>query len=97
MNTATAVMTVILLLCALAAQGIPIPGTQGRCQCPENPSSNFIAPRTMKNLQYIPKGSHCERPEIIITKKNGQKFCVSPDAKWVKMIIGSKKGSRPHN
>ncbi|XP_072447475.1 interleukin-8-like [Chiloscyllium punctatum] len=97
MNRATAVLTAILLLCAIAAQGIPIPGTQGRCLCPENPSSNFIHPRTIQSLQYIPKGSYCEKQEIIITMKTGKIVCVSPDAKWVKIIIGSRKGSRRHN
>ncbi|XP_048458817.1 interleukin-8-like [Rhincodon typus] len=96
MNRATAVITVILLLCATAAQGIPVPGNQGRCRCPAT-SSDFIDPRTIKNLQYIPKGSNCETQEIIITKKSGRKICVSPDAKWVKIIIKSRKGSRPRN
>ncbi|XP_048459288.1 interleukin-8-like [Rhincodon typus] len=96
MNRATAVMTVILLLCAIAAQGIPILGTQGRCRCPRT-ISNFIDPRIFKKLQYIPKGSHGETQEIIITTKNGKRFCVSPDADWMKIIIRSRKGSRSHN
>ncbi|XP_020387302.1 interleukin-8-like [Rhincodon typus] len=96
MNRATVIMTVILLLCAIAAQGIPILDTQGRCQCPRT-SSDFINPKIIKNLQYIPKGPHCETQEIIITTKKGQRFCVSPDAEWVKIIIRSRKGSRPRN
>ncbi|XP_072435354.1 interleukin-8-like [Chiloscyllium punctatum] len=96
MNRATAVLTAILLLCAIAAQGIPISGTVGRCLCPKT-SSDFIHPSTIKNLQYIPKGPHCETQEIIITKKNEQKVCVNPDAKWVKIIIKSRKVSRRHN
>ncbi|XP_048395160.1 interleukin-8-like [Stegostoma tigrinum] len=96
MNRATAVMTVILLLCSIAAQGIPIPGILGRCRCPRT-ISNFIDPRIIKNLQYIPKGSHCETQEIIITTKSGKRFCVSPDAEWVKIIIRARKGSRSHN
>ncbi|XP_048395474.1 interleukin-8-like [Stegostoma tigrinum] len=96
MNRATAVMTVILLLCTTAVLGIPVPGNQGRCRCPAT-SSNFIDPRTIKTLQYLPKGSNCEAEEIIVTKKSGQQVCVSPDAKWVKIIIKSRKGSRPRN
>ncbi|XP_060688257.1 interleukin-8-like [Hemiscyllium ocellatum] len=96
MNRAAAVLTAILLLCAIAAQGIPIPGNQGRCLCPKT-SSDFIHPSAIKNLQYIPKGPHCETQEIIITKKNEQKVCVNPDAKWVKVIIKSRKASRRRN
>ncbi|XP_060688293.1 interleukin-8-like [Hemiscyllium ocellatum] len=97
MNRAAAVLTAILLLCAIAAQGIPIPGTQGRCLCPENPSSNFINPKTIQSLQYIPKGSHCERQEIIITMETGKIVCVSPNAKWVKIIFKSRQGSITKN
>ncbi|XP_078070433.1 interleukin-8-like [Mustelus asterias] len=86
MNRATTVMVLILLLCAIAAQGIPMPGSQGRCLCPQI-SSNFIDPRLIKNLKYIPKGPHCERLEIIVTKRNREKVCVNPDSQWVKIII----------
>ncbi|XP_041033766.1 interleukin-8-like [Carcharodon carcharias] len=95
MNRAITVMIVILLLCAITTQGIPIPGTQGRCQCPQT-TSNPINPKQIKNLKYIPKGSHCETLEIIVTMKNGNRLCVSPDAGWVKIIIKATKGARPH-
>ncbi|XP_048459297.1 interleukin-8-like [Rhincodon typus] len=91
MNRATIAMICILLLCAIVAQG-----TGGQCLCPKT-STNFINPRTIKTLRYIPKGSHCHKWEIIVTKKSGQKVCVSPDAKWVKIIIKSRKDFRPHN
>ncbi|XP_072435373.1 interleukin-8-like [Chiloscyllium punctatum] len=88
-KTTTAV-TIILLLCALTAQGIPVPGPQARCLC-LNSSSEFINPKLIKSLKYIPKGSHCEMLEIIVTMKTGKKLCVSPDAEWVKIIIKAKK------
>ncbi|XP_067861312.1 interleukin-8-like [Heptranchias perlo] len=96
MSRAATVTILILFLCAITTQGIPIPGTQGRCLCTQN-SSNFINPRLIRSLKYIPKGSHCETPEIIVTKRNGNKLCVSPDAEWVKIIIKAKKGARRHN
>ncbi|XP_067872185.1 interleukin-8-like [Heterodontus francisci] len=96
MNRATTVTILILLLCAIAAQGIPIPGTQGRCQCPQT-SSKMIRLNHIQNLKFIPKGSHCETLEIIVTLKTGNQLCVSPDAKWVKTIIKAKKGARQHN
>ncbi|XP_072354017.1 interleukin-8-like [Scyliorhinus torazame] len=96
MNTATTAMILTLLLCAITAQGIPLPGIQGRCRCPQT-RSNFINPRLIKNLKYIPKGPHCETVEIIVTKVTGEKVCVSPDAQWVKIIIKAKKGAKPGN
>ncbi|XP_078070848.1 interleukin-8-like [Mustelus asterias] len=96
MNRATTVMILILLLCAITTQGIPIPGTRGRCQCPET-SSNPINPTFIKNLKYIPNGPHCETAEIIITMKYGNRVCVSPDVHWVKIVIKAMKGARKHN
>ncbi|XP_048458695.1 interleukin-8-like [Rhincodon typus] len=91
MNKTTTMITIILLLCAITAQGIPLPGTQARCLCPHT-SSELINPKLIKSLKYIPKGSHCETLEIIVIMKNGMKLCVSPDAQWLKIIIKAKKG-----
>uniref|UniRef100_UPI00398F0DA1 interleukin-8-like n=1 Tax=Pristiophorus japonicus TaxID=55135 RepID=UPI00398F0DA1 len=96
MNRTANVKILILLLCAITAQGIPIPGTQGRCQCIQT-SSDFIHPRLIQSLEFFPSGSHCETLEIIVTKRNGKKSCVSPDAKWMQIIIKAKKGGRRHN
>uniref|UniRef100_UPI00398E50F4 interleukin-8-like n=1 Tax=Pristiophorus japonicus TaxID=55135 RepID=UPI00398E50F4 len=89
MNRTANVTILILLLCAITAQGIPIPGTQGRCQCIQT-SSDFIHPSLVQSLKYIPKGSHCKTQEIIVTKRNGKKSCVNPEAKWVQIIIKPK-------
>ncbi|XP_072354021.1 interleukin-8-like [Scyliorhinus torazame] len=96
MIRATTVMILVLLLGAITTQGIPIPGTQGRCQCPQT-SSIPINPRYIKSLKYIPKGSHCETLEIIVTMKNRSRVCVNPIADWVKIIIKATKGARQHN
>ncbi|XP_038648972.1 interleukin-8-like [Scyliorhinus canicula] len=96
MMRATVVMILVLLLGAITTQGIPIPGTQGRCLCPRT-SSIPINPRYIKSLKYIPKGPHCETLEIIITMKNRSRVCVNPDADWVKIIIKATKGARQHN
>ncbi|XP_048403615.1 interleukin-8-like [Stegostoma tigrinum] len=95
MNKTTTMITIILLLCGITAQGIPLPGTQARCLCP-NTSSELINPKLIKSLKYIPKGSHCETLEIIVSMKNGKKLCVSPDADWLKIIIKAKKGANSH-
>uniref|UniRef100_UPI00398EE882 interleukin-8-like n=1 Tax=Pristiophorus japonicus TaxID=55135 RepID=UPI00398EE882 len=93
MNRAATVTMVILLLFAITAQGIPVPGIHGRCKCIQS-TSRIINPKYMKSMKYIPRGSHCVTSEIIVIMKNGNKFCVNPDAKWVKIIIKAKKGTR---
>ncbi|XP_078405750.1 interleukin-8-like [Cetorhinus maximus] len=93
MNRAATLIILILLLCAVTAQGVPIPGIQGRCKCIWT-TSRPIDPRTMQSMKYIPRGSHCVTTEIIVTLKNGKKLCVNPTAQWVKIIIKAKKAAR---
>ncbi|XP_051866454.1 interleukin-8-like [Pristis pectinata] len=96
MNSATTMTILILLLCAIAAQGIPIIEIQGRCQCILS-TKKFINPKYMWRVKYVPSGFHCETPEIIIQLKSGKKICVDPKAKWLKIIFKAKKGAKPWN
>ncbi|XP_072921290.1 interleukin-8-like isoform X3 [Hemitrygon akajei] len=90
----TATVTIlILLLCAIAAQGVPIPGEEGRCKCVQT-SFDIIHPKSIRSLKYIPSGSHCERAEIIVTLKNEKKVCVDPDAKWLQALLTAMKGEK---
>ncbi|XP_069778992.1 interleukin-8-like [Narcine bancroftii] len=90
-------VTVLILLCVVAAQGIPIPGTRGRCQCIRI-SADPIHPRNIQSLKFTPKGPHCEKAEIIVTlKRQRNRVCVDPDAKWVEALITGKKGARRYN
>ncbi|XP_072108018.1 interleukin-8-like [Mobula birostris] len=95
MDRTATVTILILLLCAIAAQGVPIPGAQGRCHCIQT-SFDVIHPRSIRSLKYIPKGSHCERAEIIVTLKNEMKVCVDPDARWLQALITAMKGGKQH-
>ncbi|XP_051893224.1 interleukin-8-like isoform X2 [Pristis pectinata] len=79
-----------------AKKGVPIPGAQGRCQCIQT-SSDVIRPKVIQSLKYIPRGSHCEKAEIIVTLKNKKKVCVDPDAKWLQVLITAEKGAKKHN
>ncbi|GCB77173.1 interleukin-8-like [Scyliorhinus torazame] len=93
MNRAATLTVLILLLCAITAQGIPIPGIQGRCKCIRT-TARPVNPKTMRSVKYIPRGSHCVTTEIIVTMKNGKKLCVNPNAQWVKIIIKAKRAGR---
>ncbi|XP_062898289.1 interleukin-8-like [Mobula hypostoma] len=95
MDRTATVTILILLLCAIAAQGVPIPGAQGRCHCIRT-SFDIIHPTSIRSLKYIPKGSHCERAEIIVTLKNETKVCVDPDARWLQALITAMKGGKQH-
>ncbi|XP_072108012.1 interleukin-8-like [Mobula birostris] len=95
MDRTATVTILILLLCAIAAQGVPIPGAQGRCHCIRT-SFDVIHPKFIRNLKYIPSGSHCERAEIIVTLRNEKKVCVDPDARWLQALIAAMKGGKKH-
>ncbi|XP_078267377.1 interleukin-8-like [Rhinoraja longicauda] len=96
MDRAVSVTILILLLCAIAAQGIPILGANGRCQCTVI-RSKVIHRKFIQSLKYIPIGSYCENAEIIITLTNTKKVCVDPGAKWVRAFITANKGARKYN
>ncbi|XP_059844491.1 interleukin-8-like [Hypanus sabinus] len=96
MDRTATVTILILLLCAIAAQGILIPGAQGRCQCLQT-SFDIIHPVSIQSLKYIPRGSHCDKAEIIVTLKNKNKKCVDPDAKWLEVLFTAYKGAKKQN
>ncbi|XP_055496390.1 interleukin-8-like [Leucoraja erinacea] len=91
MGRAAGVTILILLLCAVTAQGFPSLGLYGRCHCIRT-RSVFIHPKFIRSLKYIPGGAHCENTEIIITLRHKRKVCVNPDAKWVQAFINANKG-----
>ncbi|XP_078070570.1 interleukin-8-like [Mustelus asterias] len=96
MTRATTLTIVILLLCAITAQGIPIPGILGRCKCIRT-TSKPVNPKNMRSIKYIPRRSQCETTEIIVTMKSGKKLCVNPNAQWVKIIIKGQRAGRQYN
>ncbi|XP_048402255.1 interleukin-8-like isoform X2 [Stegostoma tigrinum] len=96
MKRAVTLTILALLLCAVTAQGIPIPGIQGRCKCIRTTASHFD-PKLIRSIKYIPRGSHCMAIEIIVTMKNGKKLCMNPKAQWMKSFIKAIKASRLQN
>ncbi|XP_064199792.1 interleukin-8-like [Anguilla rostrata] len=79
-----------VLIC-LAFVSITTTGLELRCSCIKR-RSEFIPRKHIHQLEIIPAGAHCERPEVIITMKGGKlnnKICVDPEARWVKTLIHS--------
>ncbi|XP_072920078.1 interleukin-8-like [Hemitrygon akajei] len=95
MKSSPTMIILILLLWAIAAQGIPITEIKGRCRCIRS-TKKFINPTYMQSLRYIPRGLNCETPEMIVKLKSGKKICVDPKAKWLKIIFQG-KGTRRQN
>ncbi|XP_043557907.1 interleukin-8-like [Chiloscyllium plagiosum] len=93
MKRAAILTILVLLLCAMTAEGIPIPGIQGRCKCILTTTKRFD-PNFIRNVKYIPRGPHCVTTEIIITMKNGMKVCMNPNTKWLKTFIKAIKATR---
>ncbi|XP_062898294.1 interleukin-8-like [Mobula hypostoma] len=92
MKSSSTMIILILLLCAIAAQGIPITEIEGRCQCIKS-TKKFINPTYVQSVKYIPRGFNCATPEIIVKLKSRKKICVDPKAKWLKIIFKG-KGAR---
>ncbi|KAK6494051.1 interleukin-8-like [Huso huso] len=61
-------------------------GMELRCQC-INRESRFMKPKQIKNIELIPKGSHCAQVEVIASIKSGHHICLDPSAAWVKIVI----------
>ncbi|XP_062901126.1 interleukin-8-like [Mobula hypostoma] len=80
------VLTLVLFyVSSIKAASVLRSGMDLRCQCIK-PSSNFIHPKFMKNIEIIPSGPHCEKVEIIATLQH-TKVCLDPESPWVQKII----------
>ncbi|XP_041822789.1 interleukin-8-like isoform X2 [Chelmon rostratus] len=83
------VITIVALLVFLTIpEGISL-GDQGitlRCQCittEKRPIGRYIG-----RVEVNPASSHCNNIEIIATlKRDGQKICLDPNARWVKKVL----------
>ncbi|XP_075934984.1 interleukin-8 [Anarhichas minor] len=58
------------------------------CRCIRTITSP-IPITVIKQVELIPISGHCRRTEIIITRWNGSKVCVKPDAKWVHSLLSN--------
>ncbi|XP_062898539.1 C-X-C motif chemokine 9-like [Mobula hypostoma] len=81
MDRTATVTILILLLCAIAAKGNPIPVAHEQC----------------KSIQTSFDVIHaCERAEVIVTLRNEKKECVHPDAKCLQALLTAMKGGKQH-
>ncbi|XP_067885137.1 interleukin-8-like [Heterodontus francisci] len=87
-SRATFITLTILVLSGFLTDALAIGQVKTglRCKCIKT-TSDFIAPKYMKNVEIIPHGPHCHQVEIIATLKRGVKTCLNPDVHWVKKII----------
>ncbi|XP_020786151.1 C-X-C motif chemokine 10-like [Boleophthalmus pectinirostris] len=89
------VFTVVLVLLLTASQVI-VQGDQAlnlRCRCIQKESKRIG--RYLRKVEVHPANSHCKETEIVATlKKNGQKICLDPSAKWVKRILSRNQKSK---
>ncbi|XP_070689651.1 C-X-C motif chemokine 10-like isoform X2 [Pempheris klunzingeri] len=50
-------------------------------------TSTPIRPQAIEKIEVIPISGKCRRIEIIVTRRNGSRVCVTPTAKWVIMLL----------
>ncbi|XP_061586191.1 interleukin-8-like [Cololabis saira] len=60
-------------------------GVNLRCKCITKEKRPIG--RHIRVLEVHPPNSHCNDMELVaILKKDGQKICLDPDARWVKLL-----------
>ncbi|VCW50283.1 unnamed protein product [Gulo gulo] len=86
MNQSAVLIFCLIFLTLNGTQGVPLSRTT-RCTC-INISDGSINPRSLKKLEVIPASQSCPRVEIIATlKKNGEKRCLNPASKKIKILL----------
>ncbi|XP_022361918.1 C-X-C motif chemokine 10 [Lutra lutra] len=86
MNRSAVLIFCLIFLTLNGTQGIPFSRTT-RCTCIKI-SDGSINPRSLEKLEVIPASQSCPRVEIIATlKKNGEKRCLNPASKKIKILL----------
>ncbi|XP_070820503.1 C-X-C motif chemokine 10 [Chaetodon trifascialis] len=86
MMTKPLLLLAALTLCCCIATLHAAP-RQG-CLCIRT-TSNHVALRVIEKIEVFPISGRCRRTEIIITRRNGSKICVNPEANWVKNLLSN--------
>lgn len=86
MNQSAVLIFCLIFLTLNGTQGVPLSRTT-RCTCIKI-SDGSINPRSLEKLEVIPASQSCPRVEIIATlKKNGEKRCLNPASKKIKILL----------
>ncbi|XP_069578728.1 C-X-C motif chemokine 13 isoform X1 [Brachyistius frenatus] len=56
--------------------------TRMGCRC-KGTISHPVPPSVIKKIEVTPASGHCRWTEIIVTRRNGSKICINPEAKWL--------------
>ncbi|KAI4893531.1 hypothetical protein NFI96_011214 [Prochilodus magdalenae] len=88
MPSARLLLAVTALCCLAIVSAVPMDGfsTDHKCRCLTT-TSDPISPRHFQRIEIIPPSAYCRTTEILITLKNNNTVCVSPDATWVKVLL----------
>ncbi|XP_073322264.1 alveolar macrophage chemotactic factor [Pagrus major] len=52
---------------------------------------NSVPLRVIKKVEVFPVSGHCRHAEVILTRKNGSKVCVDPEAEWFNKLMSTVK------
>ncbi|KAL4623269.1 alveolar macrophage chemotactic factor-like [Arapaima gigas] len=79
----------VLLFSSLAAvQALHIDLPYNKCRCRSTVANCVgINPKTVKEVQIIPRTALCHRTEILIVRKNQPTICLNPNAPCIKKAI----------
>lgn len=86
MNQSAVLIFCLIFLTLTGTQGIPLSRTT-RCTCIKI-SDGSVNLKSLEKLEVIPASQSCPRVEIIATlKKNGEKRCLNPESKKIKILL----------
>ncbi|KAM6939660.1 interleukin-8-like [Xenentodon cancila] len=78
-------VALLVLLIIHEAGSVGHQGVNLRCKCISKEKRPIG--RHIRVLEVHPPNSHCKDIELVaILKKDGQRICLDPDARWVKLI-----------
>ncbi|KAM9392401.1 alveolar macrophage chemotactic factor [Pholidichthys leucotaenia] len=81
--------TLVLLLTALCCCFTALHAFSWHgCRCLKT-SSTQIPAQAVKKIEVTPASGHCRKTEILITRRNGLRVCIPPEAPWFPQLLSS--------
>ncbi|KAL6465573.1 hypothetical protein MHYP_G00257060 [Metynnis hypsauchen] len=88
MLSARLLLAATALCCIATTFAISMDGfdTGHKCRCLTT-TSDVIPIQLFRRIKILPPGPNCGNTEILVTTKNHNVVCVSPDAEWINNVV----------
>nr|XP_023690281.1 C-X-C motif chemokine 3-like [Paramormyrops kingsleyae] len=75
-----------VVACVAFSQNI-VGGRPETCLCQKTRDSLRVNRRYIENIEIFPPSNFCMKLEIIVNLKNGNKYCLNPEAQKIRQMI----------